>query len=92
MVFGQGLGPEDEAAVDIAKLGERGAFQPEKAYTTADLRSLVHEARLRGIRVIPEIDVPAHTLAWGKAFPEMVVNCTYASSAAQSPSGGLDMG
>ena len=41
---------------------------------------------LRGIRVVPEIDVPAHTLAWGKAFPSMVVNCSYASSSAQSPS------
>ena len=75
-----------EGEVDIAKLGELGAFQPEKMYTTATLRTLVHEARLRGIRVVPEIDVPAHTLAWGNAFPAMVVNCSTSSKLAQSPS------
>jgi hexosaminidase len=55
-------------------------------YTAADLAALVREASLRGIRVVPEVDVPAHTLSWGEAYPDMVVACAHQTAAAQSPS------
>ena len=55
------------------------------AYSEADLRLLVREAALRGIRVVPEVDVPAHTLSWARAFPSIVVQCDHQSAAAQSP-------
>ena len=55
-------------------------------YTAADLAALVREASLRGIRVVPEVDVPAHTLSWGDAYPDMVVACAHQTAAAQSPS------
>ena len=28
--------------------------------------------------------MPAHTLAWGRAFPEMVVNCSFSSAQSAS--------
>jgi len=45
-------------------------------YRQAMLRQLVAEATDRGIRVVPEFDMPAHAGSFGGAFPEIVVNCT----------------
>ena len=43
-------------------------------YTREELQSLVAFARLRGIDVIPEIDLPGHTTAILAAYPEL--GCT----------------
>lgn len=40
-------------------------------YTKAAFKELQQTAKLYGIRIIPEIDVPAHALAFTKAFPEI---------------------
>ncbi|SEA20829.1 family 20 glycosylhydrolase [Alkalimonas amylolytica] len=41
-------------------------------YTQDEIRSIVHYAAKRGIRVVPEIDVPGHTTALGAAYPELM--------------------
>ena len=51
------------------------AAHPELAdrrahYTRPELASLVRRAAARGIRVIPELDVPGHTASWLAAHPE----------------------
>jgi len=38
-----------------------GAYSPSKVYYPDDIREIVKYANLRGIRVIPELDAPAHT-------------------------------
>ena len=44
------------------RLSYFGAFNPHThVYTHLDVDKIVEEARLRGIRVIPEFDIPAHT-------------------------------
>ena len=40
------------------------------AYATDELRELVAYAADRGIRVVPELDVPGHTTSWLAAHPE----------------------
>ncbi|SMC87313.1 hexosaminidase [Pedobacter nyackensis] len=40
-------------------------------YTKAEFKELQKTAQLYGMRVIPEIDVPAHSLAFTKVFPEI---------------------
>ncbi len=35
-------------------------------YSETDVKSLIQYAKTRGIRLIPEIDTPAHTQAWGR--------------------------
>ena len=37
-----------------------GAYSPEQVYTSQDVRDLVTYANDRGVRVIPELDAPAH--------------------------------
>ena len=39
-------------------------------YAASELRSLVDYASERGIRVVPELDVPGHTTSWVWAYPE----------------------
>jgi hexosaminidase len=41
-------------------------------YTQAELKQLVTYAAERGIRVVPEIDLPGHTTALGAAYPEFM--------------------
>lgn len=36
-------------------------------YTQNDVKSLIQYAKTRGVRLIPEIDTPAHTQAWGRS-------------------------
>jgi hexosaminidase len=40
-------------------------------YTQAEIRELVAYAADRGVRVVPEFDVPGHTRAWLQAYPEL---------------------
>ncbi|XP_004922443.1 probable beta-hexosaminidase fdl isoform X1 [Bombyx mori] len=44
----------------VKHLSKRGAYSLRDVYTKDDVRALVHRARLRGIRVLIEIDVPSH--------------------------------
>ena len=40
------------------------------AYSQEDLRELVAYAADRGIRVVPELDMPGHTTSWLAAYPQ----------------------
>lgn len=56
---------------------EGALLEPPKrcTYSQADLRSLVSYAADRGIRVIPEFDMPAHT-SWARLVPGISINCS----------------
>jgi hexosaminidase len=60
----QGFRVESKRFPKLQELGSDGLY-----YTQAQLREIVAHARERGIRVIPEFDVPGHTTAWFPGYP-----------------------
>jgi N-acetyl-beta-hexosaminidase len=44
-------------------------------YTLKQVAALVKFAAARGVRVVAEFDMPAHTSAWGDGYPEIMVEC-----------------
>jgi hexosaminidase len=63
------------APKNLPELAHKGAYHPKRIYTPEDVRTLIHEAYLRGIRVIPEIDMPGHTNAIAASHPEVMSHC-----------------
>ena len=60
----------------LPSLGYAGAFDADAAvYTEQDLKSLVTFAGARGVRVVPEIDVPGHAYSWGLSNTTFVADC-----------------
>jgi hexosaminidase len=57
------------------KLSHKGAFQADHIYNIDQVKKVISEAYLRGIRVIPEFDTPGHTQSWGNAMPEILSHC-----------------
>eukprot|EP00537_Pseudo-nitzschia_pungens_P005599 CAMPEP_0172367440 /NCGR_PEP_ID=MMETSP1060-20121228/21354_1 /TAXON_ID=37318 /ORGANISM="Pseudo-nitzschia pungens, Strain cf. cingulata" /LENGTH=655 /DNA_ID=CAMNT_0013091675 /DNA_START=97 /DNA_END=2061 /DNA_ORIENTATION=+ len=66
-------------STNMPELAEKGAFHPKRIYTVEDVRTVIRQAYLRGIRVIPEIDMPGHTNAIAKSHPEVMSHCKEAS-------------
>ncbi|XP_047028609.1 beta-hexosaminidase subunit beta-like isoform X2 [Helicoverpa zea] len=57
------------------QLSEQGAYDPSMIYTKTNINQIVTYARDRGIRVLPEFDVPGHTRSWGVAYPAILTKC-----------------
>jgi hexosaminidase len=56
-------------------LSSKGAWSPDAIYTHADVKSIAQYARMRGVRVMLELDVPGHTFSWGLGYPNVTVPC-----------------
>jgi hexosaminidase len=56
-------------------LPDAGAFHPTEVYTHQDVQHVVEEGRLRGIRIIPEIDTPGHVWAGFAAIDGLLTTC-----------------
>jgi len=62
----QGFRVESRAFPKLTGLGSDGLF-----YTQEQAREIVAYARDRGIRVVPEFDIPGHTSAWFVGYPDL---------------------
>jgi hexosaminidase len=49
----------------------KGAFSPQEKYLQADIEDIVEYARMRGVRVMVEFDVPGHAASWCAGYPEV---------------------
>nr|CAH8857980.1 unnamed protein product [Trichobilharzia regenti] len=58
------------------ELSDKGAYHPEVyVYQRNEIVDLLEYSRLRGIRIIPEFDTPAHTQSWGNGYPDVLTPC-----------------
>eukprot|EP00656_Telonema_subtile_P029291 TRINITY_DN3243_c0_g1_i2.p1 TRINITY_DN3243_c0_g1~~TRINITY_DN3243_c0_g1_i2.p1 ORF type:complete len:288 (+),score=27.04 TRINITY_DN3243_c0_g1_i2:95-958(+) len=53
------------------QLAQKGAYDTRAVYSTADMRAVVEYGRLRGVRVMPEWDIPGHG-SWGAGMPSVM--------------------
>src|SRR5215469_5987001 len=61
----QGFRAESKKFPKFTEVASSGLF-----YTQEQMREVVAYARARGIRVVPEFDMPGHTSSWILAYPE----------------------
>jgi hexosaminidase len=62
----QGFRIESKKYPKLQEQGSDGLF-----YTQEEARDIIAYARDRGIRVIPEFDMPGHTTAWFVGYPDL---------------------
>ena len=62
----QGFRIESKKFPKLQEMGSDGLY-----YTQAEVRDLIAYARERGIRVVPEFDMPGHSTAWFVGYPEL---------------------
>lgn len=62
----QGFRIESKKFPKLQQLGSDGNY-----YTQDQMREIIEYARIRGIRVVPEFDLPGHATTWLVAFPEL---------------------
>jgi hexosaminidase len=62
----QGFRVESKKFPKLHEMGSDGLY-----YTQDEIHDLIEYARDRGIRVIPEFDVPGHSTAWFVGYPEL---------------------
>jgi hexosaminidase len=61
----QGFRVESKVFPKLYQLGSDGMF-----YTQAQIRDVINYAAERGIRVMPEFDIPGHSTSWFVSYPE----------------------
>jgi hexosaminidase len=62
----QGIRVESKLFPKIQELGSEGNF-----YSQEDIKEIVEFARLRGIRIVPEFDLPGHSSGLLVGYPEL---------------------
>jgi hexosaminidase len=53
----------------------KGAYSAKQVYSQADVRGIIAYARARGVRIIPEIDMPGHASEGWTAVDPAIVPC-----------------
>jgi hexosaminidase len=70
----QGFRVESKLLPQLHQVGGADGY-----YTQAEVKEVLAYAAARGIRVLPEFDMPSHTISWIAAYPRLASNdSTYA--------------
>ncbi len=62
----QGFRIESKVFPKLHELGSDGKY-----YTQEEMRNIIQYAADRGIRIVPEFDLPGHTKSWQVGYPEL---------------------
>ena len=62
----QGFRVESKKLPKLHELGSDGLY-----YTQAQVRDVIDYAYMRGLRVVPEFDMPGHATSWFVGYPEL---------------------
>ncbi len=62
----QGFRVESKKYPRLQEMGSDGLF-----YTQAEIREVVEYAALRGVRIVPEFDMPGHSTSWLPGYPDL---------------------
>jgi hexosaminidase len=62
----QGFRVESRKYPRLQEMGSDGSF-----YTQAEVRQVVAYARDRGVRIVPEFDIPGHSTSWLPGYPTL---------------------
>ncbi|KAG0174929.1 hypothetical protein DFQ28_003646 [Apophysomyces sp. BC1034] len=74
------------------ELSQKGAYSSREVYYPSDVFDIINHAKSRGVRVILELDMPAHTASIADSHPN-AMTCTdlfWAEYAAEPPSGQIN--
>lgn len=76
----------------LPELSEKGAYSVKEVYNPEDVQQIIRFAEERGIRVILELDMPAHTASIGDSHPDLMICIDefWAAYAAEPPAGQLN--
>ncbi|KAJ2622801.1 Glucosamine-6-phosphate isomerase (Glucosamine-6-phosphate deaminase) (GNPDA) (GlcN6P deaminase) [Coemansia sp. RSA 1358] len=73
------------------ELQEIGSYGPDMRYSYGDVQDIIQYGKERGIRIIPEFDMPGHTYIISESHPDLIscpnVQPNWANYAAEPPSG-----
>lgn len=67
----QGFRVESKTYPKLHQLGSNGLY-----YTQDQVRELIRYADMRGIRIVPEFDMPGHVTSWLVGYPELAAKDT----------------
>ncbi|KAI9264831.1 glycoside hydrolase superfamily [Sporodiniella umbellata] len=75
------------------ELSQKGAYLPQWVYSPRDVSDLIQYGQSRGVRIIPEIDMPAHTDSIALSHPELIAchGLWWGTYAAEPPAGQLNV-
>ncbi|KAI8369440.1 glycoside hydrolase superfamily [Radiomyces spectabilis] len=74
------------------ELSDKAAYSRAETYSPRDVRNIISYGESRGVRIVVEIDMPAHTATIGESHPDLMVcrDKFWAEFAAQPPAGQLN--
>ncbi|CAJ0838021.1 8977_t:CDS:10 [Entrophospora sp. SA101] len=59
---------------EFPELSEKGAYDSKTMiYTNQDIKNIINFGQKRGVRIIPEFDMPGHTFSVSYSKPELIV-------------------
>lgn len=64
----QGFRIETSTCPNLYKMGSDGLY-----FTKDQMKDLIAYTNERGVRIVPEFDMPGHTTSWFPAYPELAV-------------------